>query len=98
MKDTPPSVIQPIPNIRSYFGGQSSRTLLFIGEGSRIIAADSPRRPLDMPESIAPGYGGNGVKALDERTGGTLWRRGRSGRSSPTCSKAGRTSSSRLEI
>jgi quinoprotein glucose dehydrogenase len=51
-----------------------TRTLLFIGEGSRIMAADPPRRPPDMPESIAPGYGGNGFKALDKMTGETLWR------------------------
>ena len=51
-----------------------TRTLLFIGEGSPAMAAGPPRRPADMPAEIAPGYGGDGFKALDKRTGETLWR------------------------
>ena len=27
-----------------------------------------------MPAEIAPGYGGDGFKALDKTTGATLWR------------------------
>ena len=51
-----------------------TRALLFIGEGSPAMAAGPPRRPPDMPAEIAPGYGGDGFKALDKRTGETLWR------------------------
>ena len=51
-----------------------TRTLLFIGEGSPAMAAGPPRRPADMPAEIAPGNGGDGFKALDKRTGETLWR------------------------
>ena len=32
------------------------------------------RLPPDMPQSTAPGYGGDGFKALDKATGKTLWR------------------------
>jgi quinoprotein glucose dehydrogenase len=51
-----------------------TRTLLFIGEGSPAMAQHGSRLPPDMPVSIAPGFGGNGFKALDKDTGKTLWR------------------------
>ena len=51
-----------------------TKTLLFIGEGSPIMASLGPRLPAGMPPSIAAGYGGNGFKALDKTTGETLWR------------------------
>ena len=51
-----------------------TRSLLFIGEGSPAMAQHGSRLPPDMPVTIAPGYGGNGFKALDKATGETLWR------------------------
>ena len=51
-----------------------TRTLLFIGEGSPVMAGGGSRLPPDMPRSISAGYGGNGFKALDKKTGATLWR------------------------
>jgi quinoprotein glucose dehydrogenase len=51
-----------------------TKTLLFIGERSPIMAAAGSRLPPDMPRTIAPGYGGNGFKALDKATGATVWR------------------------
>src|SRR6266571_1574288 len=51
-----------------------TKTLLFIGEGSPIMASLGPRLPPGMPPSIAAGYGGNGFKALDKTTGETVWR------------------------
>jgi quinoprotein glucose dehydrogenase len=51
-----------------------TRTLLFIGEGSRAMVSAGSRLPSDMPVTIAPGYGGNGFKALDKATGETVWR------------------------
>ena len=51
-----------------------TRTLLFIGEGSRAMVSAGSRLPPDMPVTIAPGHGGNGFKALDKATGATLWR------------------------
>jgi quinoprotein glucose dehydrogenase len=51
-----------------------TKSLLFIGEGSRAMAQHGSRLPPDMPVSISPGYGGNGFKALDKDTGKTLWR------------------------
>src|SRR5207249_4320219 len=51
-----------------------TKTLLFIGEGSPIMAAAGSRLPPGMPMSIVAGYGGNGFKALDKTTGETLWR------------------------
>ncbi|MQA30856.1 MAG: PQQ-binding-like beta-propeller repeat protein [Luteitalea sp.] len=51
-----------------------TKTLLFIGEGSPIMAASGSRLPPGMPVTIAPGYGGNGFKALDKATGETLFR------------------------
>lgn len=51
-----------------------TKTLLFLGEGSPIMAASGSRLPPGMPVSIAAGYGGNGFKALDKATGQTLWR------------------------
>jgi quinoprotein glucose dehydrogenase len=51
-----------------------TRTLLFIGEGSPVMAQHGSRLPPDMPREISPGYGGHGFKALDKATGETLWR------------------------
>jgi hypothetical protein len=51
-----------------------TKTLLFVGEGSPIMAASAPRLPPGMPVQIAPGYGGSGFKALDKTTGQTLLR------------------------
>ena len=51
-----------------------TKTLLFIGEGSPVMAAYGSRLPPDMPRTIAPGYGGDGFKALDKATGKTLVR------------------------
>jgi quinoprotein glucose dehydrogenase len=51
-----------------------TRTLLFIGEGSPVMAQHGSRLPPDMPREISPGYGGNGFKALDKATGQTLSR------------------------
>jgi glucose dehydrogenase len=51
-----------------------TRTLLFIGEGSPVMAQHGSRLPPDMPREISPGYGGHGFKALDKATGQTLWR------------------------
>ena len=51
-----------------------TKTLLFIGEGSPIMASLGPRLPQGMPPSIAAGSGGNGFKALDKTTGEMLWR------------------------
>jgi hypothetical protein len=49
-----------------------TKTLLFIGEGSPIMAASGSRLAPGMPVQIAPGYGGSGFKALDKTTGQTL--------------------------
>src|SRR5262245_16310572 len=51
-----------------------TKTLLFIGEGSPVMASLGPRLPAGMPPSIAAGSGGNGFKALDKATGEMLWR------------------------
>jgi len=51
-----------------------TKTLLFVGEGSPVMAAGGSRLPPGMPISIAAGYGGDGFKALDKTTGETLWR------------------------
>jgi quinoprotein glucose dehydrogenase len=51
-----------------------TKTLLFIGEGSPIMAGGPPRLPPDMPVQISAGYGGDGFKALDKTTGEMLWR------------------------
>ena len=51
-----------------------TKTLLFIGEGSPVMAATGSRLPPGMPVTIAAGYGGDGFKALDKTTGETLWR------------------------
>lgn len=51
-----------------------TRTLLFIGEGSPVMAARGSRLPPDMPRTISAGNGGNGFKALDKTTGATVWR------------------------
>ena len=51
-----------------------TRTLLFIGEGSPVMAAAGSRLPPDMARTISAGYGGNGFKALDKTTGATVWR------------------------
>jgi quinoprotein glucose dehydrogenase len=51
-----------------------TRTLLFIGEGSTIMAGGGSRLPPDMPLSISAGYGGHGFKALDKATGQTVWQ------------------------
>ena len=51
-----------------------TRTLLFIGEGSPVMASLGSRLPPDMPRTIAAGYGGNGFKALDKTTGAVVWR------------------------
>ena len=51
-----------------------TKTLLFIGEGSPVMSDAGGRLPPDMPQSTAPGYGGDGFKALDKATGKTLWR------------------------
>ena len=52
----------------------ATKTLLFIGEGSPIMAAAGSRLPPGMPITIAAGYGGDGFKALDKATGELLWR------------------------
>ena len=52
----------------------ATKTLLFIGEGSPIMAAAGPRLPPGMPQTIAPGYGGDGFRALDKETGRLLSR------------------------
>ena len=51
-----------------------TKTLLFVGEGSPVMADSGSRLPPDMPRSIAAGYGGQGFKALDKATGATLWK------------------------
>jgi quinoprotein glucose dehydrogenase len=52
----------------------ATRTLLFIGEGSPVMAEHGSRLPPDMPREISANYGGHGFKALDKNTGETLWR------------------------
>ena len=49
-----------------------TKTLLFVGEGSPIMIGRS-RIPSGMPESIAPGAGGNKFRAYDKKTGKVLW-------------------------
>jgi quinoprotein glucose dehydrogenase len=51
-----------------------TRTLLFIGEGSPVMAQHGSRLPADMPREISANYGGHGFKALDKATGETLMR------------------------
>ena len=51
-----------------------TRTLLFIGEGSPIMASGPPRLPPEMPIEISAGYGSNRFKALDKATGETVWQ------------------------
>jgi quinoprotein glucose dehydrogenase len=51
-----------------------TRTLLFIGEGSPIMAAGGSRLPPDMPREISVGYGSNRFKAVDKSTGETVWQ------------------------
>jgi quinoprotein glucose dehydrogenase len=51
-----------------------TKTLLFIGEGSPIMASGPPRLPPDMPIEISAGHGSNRFKALDKTTGETVWQ------------------------
>jgi quinoprotein glucose dehydrogenase len=51
-----------------------TRTLLFIGEGSPVMAQHGSRLPPDMPREISANYGGHGFKAIDKATGATLAR------------------------
>ena len=51
-----------------------TKTLLFIGEGSPIMAGGGSRLPPDMPIEISAGYGSNRFKALDKSTGATVWQ------------------------
>jgi quinoprotein glucose dehydrogenase len=50
-----------------------TKTLVFLGEGDRVMAALGSRLRPEMPETIAPGYGGRKFRAFDKATGAIVW-------------------------
>jgi quinoprotein glucose dehydrogenase len=50
-----------------------TRTLVFLGEGDPVMAANGPRLPAGMPPTISPGWGGKKLRAFDKATGAILW-------------------------
>ena len=50
-----------------------TKTLLFLGEGSTVMAALGSRLRPEMPPSLAPGAGGNKFRAFNKMTGAILW-------------------------
>ena len=50
-----------------------TKTLLFLGEGSTVMAALGSRLRPEMPPSLAPGAGGNKFRAFNKATGAILW-------------------------
>ena len=51
----------------------ATKTLLFVGEGDRVMVRAGSRLRPEMPLSIAPGAGGRKFRALDKATGAVLW-------------------------
>ena len=50
-----------------------TRSLLFVGEGDRIMSGDPRRIPPSMPASLAPGAGEGKFRAYDKATGRVVW-------------------------
>jgi quinoprotein glucose dehydrogenase len=50
-----------------------TKTLVFLGEGSTVMAALGSRLRPEMPPSLAPGAGGNKLRAFNKATGAILW-------------------------
>jgi glucose dehydrogenase len=46
---------------------------VFLGEGSTVMAALGSRLRPEMPPSLAPGAGGNKLRAFNKATGAILW-------------------------
>jgi quinoprotein glucose dehydrogenase len=50
----------------------ATRTLLFVGEGSNVMAALGERLRPEMNPDLVPGAGGKKFRAFDKATGATL--------------------------
>jgi quinoprotein glucose dehydrogenase len=50
-----------------------TKTLVFLGEGDPVMAALGSRLRPEMPETIAPGWGGRKFRAFDKATGAIVW-------------------------
>jgi quinoprotein glucose dehydrogenase len=51
----------------------ATKTLLFVGEGSNVMAALGERLRPEMNPDLVPGSGGKKFRAYDKATGTTLW-------------------------
>jgi len=50
-----------------------TKTLLFVGEGDPVMVRAGSRLRPEMPRAIAPGAGGNKLRAFDKATGAVVW-------------------------
>jgi quinoprotein glucose dehydrogenase len=51
----------------------ATKTLLFVGEGSNVMASLGERLRPEMNRDLVPGAGGKKFRAYDKATGATLW-------------------------